>query len=76
MGTPRLRPDGLIRATSFKESCTTPNRRIRHRAYRMTEDLPLEDRQKAELELHVTVLSYAYFSDSFHHPPHFPNPPD
>lgn len=61
---------------SGKERCATPNRRIRRRAYRMIEDLPLDARQKAELEGHVAVLSSAYFSDAFTHPPHFPNPPD
>lgn len=60
---------------SGKESCATSNRRIRRRVYRMIEDLPFENRQKAELELHVAVFGYAYFSDSFHHPPHSPNPP-
>ena len=60
---------------SGKERCATPDRRIKRRVYRMIDDLPLDDRQKAELEVHVTVLRYAWFSDSFRLHPHSPNPP-
>jgi hypothetical protein len=60
---------------SGKERCATPDRLIKRRAYRMIGDLPLEARQKAELEGHVMVFSSAYFSDAFTHPPPDPNPP-
>jgi hypothetical protein len=60
---------------SGRERCATPDRLIKRRAYRMIGDLPLEARQKAELEGHVVVNHWAYFSDAFTHPPADPNPP-
>lgn len=62
-------------ATSGKEKCATPDGRIKRRAYRLIGGLPLDARQKEELEGHIAVLRWAYFSDSFTHPPPSPNPP-
>jgi hypothetical protein len=56
-------------ASNRREKCGTPERRIRSRVYRMIEDLPLDDRQKAELRGYVAVVTVAYLHDGyFGHP--------
>ncbi|MET0623364.1 MAG: hypothetical protein ABW250_10335 [Pyrinomonadaceae bacterium] len=52
-----------------REKCGTPERRIRSRVYRMIEDLPLDDRQKAELKGYVAVVTVSNLHDIyFGHP--------
>jgi hypothetical protein len=61
---------------SGKESCATPDRLIKRKAYRMIGDLPLEARQKAELEGHIVVLISKWMDmpSETYHPPR-PDPP-
>ncbi|HEY0170362.1 MAG TPA: hypothetical protein VGB98_04880 [Pyrinomonadaceae bacterium] len=45
------------------EKCGTPDHLIEHNVSRMIEDLPLDDRQKAELRGYVVVLTFGQPSD-------------